>query len=133
VVALLELADRPGTGTNALLLRPPDALPFSFGVGSLALHRTATARVLLPRWYDAPGTALDLDTPPIARRSTRSWPGARRAQRDLAMPMEMLHRIPISRQGARSGITTRLGAGALVLPLFSSRSSHREWSGSRVM
>jgi len=74
VDALLELADRPGvavfapdrhgTGTNALLLRPPAALPFAFGVGSLARHRAAAkARGLLPRWYDAPGTALDLDTP----------------------------------------------------------------------
>lgn len=74
VGAILDLADRPGvavfapdrhgTGTNALLLRPPDALPFAFGVGSLARHRAAAAtRGLLPRWYDAPGTALDLDTP----------------------------------------------------------------------
>jgi len=74
VEALLELADRPdvavfapdrhGMGTNALLLRPPDALPFAFGAGSLARHRAAAAaRGLAPRWYDAPGTALDLDTP----------------------------------------------------------------------
>jgi len=49
--------------TNALLLRPPDALPFAFGVGSLARHRAAEARGLSPRWCDAPGTALDLDTP----------------------------------------------------------------------
>lgn len=74
VEALLDLADRPGVavfapdrhgmGTNALLLRPPDALPFAFGVGSLARHRAAAAaHGLLPRWYDAPGTALDLDTP----------------------------------------------------------------------
>jgi len=74
VEALLDLADRPGVavfapdrhgmGTNAILLRPPDALPFAFGVGSLARHRAAAAaRGLAPRWYDAPGTALDLDTP----------------------------------------------------------------------
>jgi len=74
VAALLALAERPpvavlapdrhGTGTNALLLRPPAALPFAFGVGSLARHRAvARARGLLSRSYDAPGTALDLDTP----------------------------------------------------------------------
>lgn len=74
VAALLDLADRPGvvvfapdrhgTGTNALLLTPPDALPLSFGAGSLARHRAAAgARGLHARWYDAPGTALDLDTP----------------------------------------------------------------------
>ncbi len=74
VTALLDLADRPGVavfapdrhgaGTNALLLAPPDALPFAFGTGSLARHQAAaTARGLHARWYDAPGTALDLDTP----------------------------------------------------------------------
>ena len=74
VTALLALADRPqvavfapdrhGTGTNALLLRPPDALPFAFGPDSLARHRAAAwARGLPSRAYDAPGTALDLDTP----------------------------------------------------------------------
>ncbi|HET8629475.1 MAG TPA: 2-phospho-L-lactate guanylyltransferase [Thermomicrobiales bacterium] len=74
VSALLALADRPGTavlapdrhetGTNALLLRPPAALPFAFGAGSLARHRAlAAARGLAVREYRAPGTALDLDTP----------------------------------------------------------------------
>jgi 2-phospho-L-lactate guanylyltransferase len=74
VTALLALADRPnvavfapdrhGTGTNALLLRPPDGLPFAFGLGSLARYRAAArARALLSRSYDAPGTALDIDTP----------------------------------------------------------------------
>lgn len=74
VATLLDLAeypriavfapDRHGAGTNALLLRPPDALPFAFGAGSLARHRAAAAaRGLLIRHYDAAGTALDLDTP----------------------------------------------------------------------
>lgn len=74
VTALLDLADRPdvavfapdrhGLGTNALLLAPPDALPFAFGEQSLARHRAAALdRGLHTRWYDSPGTALDLDTP----------------------------------------------------------------------
>lgn len=74
VAAILALADHPhiavfapdrhGTGTNALLLRPPDALPFAFGVGSLARHRAAAReRGLVGRAYTSPGTALDLDTP----------------------------------------------------------------------
>ena len=74
VGTLLDLAERPaiaifapdrhGTGTNALLLCPPTALPFAFGAGSLARHRAAAAaRGLLIRYYDAAGTALDLDTP----------------------------------------------------------------------
>lgn len=74
VTALLDLADRPdvavfapdrhGLGTNALLLAPPDALSFAFGEQSLARHRAAASGCgLHTRWYDSPGTALDLDTP----------------------------------------------------------------------
>ena len=56
--------DRHERGTNALLLRPPDAIPFAFGPDSLARHlAAATARGLPVRLYRAPGTALDLDTP----------------------------------------------------------------------
>jgi 2-phospho-L-lactate guanylyltransferase len=55
---------RDGTGTNALLLAPPGALPPRLGPGSLARHlaeaaRAGLAAVLLER----PGLALDVDTP----------------------------------------------------------------------
>jgi 2-phospho-L-lactate guanylyltransferase len=74
IAALLGLAERPGTvvlapdrhgtGTNMLLLHPPDAIPLSFGRDSLARHRAAAqARGLRVRSYDDPATALDLDTP----------------------------------------------------------------------
>lgn len=74
IAALLDLADHPGTvvlapdrhgsGTNLLLLRPPDAIPLAFGRDSLARHRAAAqARGLRLRSYDDPATALDLDTP----------------------------------------------------------------------
>lgn len=33
--------DSNRTGTNALMLRPPDAIPFSFGAGSFEAHRRA--------------------------------------------------------------------------------------------
>jgi 2-phospho-L-lactate guanylyltransferase len=56
--------DRHERGTNALLLRPPDAIPFAFGPDSLARHQAAATALGLPvRLYRAPGTALDLDTP----------------------------------------------------------------------
>ena len=56
--------DRHGCGTNALLLRPPGAIPFAFGPGSLARHLAATAARDLPaRLYRSPGAALDVDTP----------------------------------------------------------------------
>ena len=56
--------DRHGTGTNALLLAPPTAVPPSFGAGSLARHAAlawgagATVRV-----RELPSLGLDVDTP----------------------------------------------------------------------
>ena len=56
--------DRGGQGTNALWLQPPDALPFAFGAGSLARHRSlAYARGLEPALFRAPGTLFDVDLP----------------------------------------------------------------------
>jgi len=56
--------DHTGTGTNALLLAPPDALPFRFGAGSLAHHRAeAAARSLPYATYHAVGIAGDVDSP----------------------------------------------------------------------
>jgi 2-phospho-L-lactate guanylyltransferase len=51
------------TGTNALLLRPPDALPFAFGPGSYGAHlRVARERGLNVRVCELPHLAFDLDT-----------------------------------------------------------------------
>ncbi len=56
--------DRRGTGTNAILLRPPDTLPFHFGADSYRLHREAAeARGLGVRIYRSVGTAHDVDIP----------------------------------------------------------------------
>lgn len=56
--------DQSGTGTNALLLAPPDALPFHFGAGSFARHRAAAeARGLSYAIARTPGIAEDVDTP----------------------------------------------------------------------
>lgn len=56
--------DRHGTGTNALLLDPPDVIEPSFGPGSCARHaalaRAAGAQV---RIVDVPTLAFDVDTP----------------------------------------------------------------------
>ena len=54
--------DKTGRGTNALALRPPDALRFSFGIDSFAKHRAA-AGALPFVVVDRPGLAFDLDTP----------------------------------------------------------------------
>lgn len=57
------VADRHGRGTNALLVSPPDAIPFAFGQDSRAAHlaaaRGAGAAIVE---VDSP-LALDLDLP----------------------------------------------------------------------
>jgi 2-phospho-L-lactate/phosphoenolpyruvate guanylyltransferase len=56
--------DRHGTGTNALLLSPPDAIDPAFGPGSLARHvKAAEATEVSYRVESVPGLALDVDTP----------------------------------------------------------------------
>lgn len=56
--------DRRGEGTNALFLRPADAIPFRFGPGSRRAHAALAATAGLEiREYHASGTALDVDLP----------------------------------------------------------------------
>jgi 2-phospho-L-lactate guanylyltransferase len=51
-------------GTNALLVRPPLALPFRFGPDSLARHAAAAREQGLPlRVYHTPGLERDIDRP----------------------------------------------------------------------
>jgi 2-phospho-L-lactate/phosphoenolpyruvate guanylyltransferase len=60
----LLVPSREGTGTNALLLAPPEALAPALGPGSLARHRAqAEARGLPAPLLARPGLALDVDTP----------------------------------------------------------------------
>jgi 2-phospho-L-lactate guanylyltransferase len=55
---------RHGTGTNALLLRPPGLIPFSFGPDSLSAHcAAARAAGVEPIIYRDERVAFDLDTP----------------------------------------------------------------------
>jgi coenzyme F420-0:L-glutamate ligase/coenzyme F420-1:gamma-L-glutamate ligase len=85
-------------GTNALLLRPPDAVPFLFGPGSFDAHREAAreggARVRVLR---RPALAFDLDTAEDLRRlGVHGEPGPRvgPAQRD-----EGLRVLPVRGMG----------------------------------
>lgn len=56
--------DRAGSGTNALALRPPDAIGFRFGIGSFAEHRAEAEAAGVPLVeVHRPGLAFDLDTP----------------------------------------------------------------------
>lgn len=55
--------DRHGSGTNALVLRPPDAIGFAFGLGSRAAHRSAAERAGVPYIEVGGPLSIDLDTP----------------------------------------------------------------------
>ena len=55
--------DRDEEGTNALVIRPPDALPFAFGPGSYEAHqRAARERRLELGIYDSASVSFDVDT-----------------------------------------------------------------------
>ena len=56
--------DRHGTGTNALLLSPPDAIVPAFGAGSRDRHVEAARQAGVPFGIEElPSIELDLDTP----------------------------------------------------------------------
>jgi 2-phospho-L-lactate/phosphoenolpyruvate guanylyltransferase len=62
--SVLVVPDRHGTGTNALLITPPDAFAPSFGEGSHDRHlEQATAAGLTVESVSVPSLALDVDTP----------------------------------------------------------------------
>jgi 2-phospho-L-lactate guanylyltransferase len=62
--SLLIVPDRHGSGTNALVLDPPDAMKPSFGPGSHARHhRHASAAGVNAQTVEVASLALDLDTP----------------------------------------------------------------------
>jgi 2-phospho-L-lactate/phosphoenolpyruvate guanylyltransferase len=79
--AVTIVADRHGTGTNALVLTPPDAIEPGFGPGSFERH-AERARIAGAAWRVAPlpGLLLDVDTPDdlaalreaLAGRATRT-------------------------------------------------------------
>jgi 2-phospho-L-lactate guanylyltransferase len=62
--AVVIVPDRHGTGTNALVLSPPDAIEPSFGPGSFERHMAAAEAADFPhRVEQLRALALDVDTP----------------------------------------------------------------------
>jgi 2-phospho-L-lactate/phosphoenolpyruvate guanylyltransferase len=62
--SVLIVPDRHGTGTNALVLTPPDALPPSFGPGSRERHSASAEQSgIAHQVLEIPTLALDVDTP----------------------------------------------------------------------
>jgi 2-phospho-L-lactate guanylyltransferase len=61
---VIIVPDRHGTGTNALLLTPPDVLASSFGPGSCRRHvRLAEEAEIEHEVLEVPSLAIDIDTP----------------------------------------------------------------------
>ncbi len=61
--SVVIVPDRHGTGTNALLLTPPDVIAPSFGPDSLARHRALAAAAGVPATVAHPASLLlDIDT-----------------------------------------------------------------------
>ena len=57
-------SDRPGTGTNALVVSPVGAIPYLYGEGSFAAHLKAAESVgLALNVVRRPGLSFDIDTP----------------------------------------------------------------------
>ncbi len=75
--------DRHGTGTNALVLSPPEAIRPSFGEGSRERHVVAARESGVPYAVESlPSLALDLDTPAdIIALATELASGRDRAKR----------------------------------------------------
>jgi 2-phospho-L-lactate guanylyltransferase len=92
--AVVIAPSRDGTGTNAILRRPPDLFPSHFGPNSLAKHlseaRQAGAEC---RIIHLPRIALDIDDP-----------------EDLAVLMEQGQITPIHQMLAEMRINERLKA-----------------------
>ncbi len=61
--SVLIVPDRHGTGTNGLLLTPPDALPSSFGPDSRKRHEAeAAAANVESEVVEVPSLGMDVDT-----------------------------------------------------------------------
>ncbi|MGR8950305.1 MAG: 2-phospho-L-lactate guanylyltransferase [Gammaproteobacteria bacterium] len=58
------VADRHGTGTNGVVVRPVNLMPFQFGEGSFQRHTQAANELgVTVEVLSLPGMSLDIDTP----------------------------------------------------------------------
>jgi 2-phospho-L-lactate guanylyltransferase len=75
--SIVIVPSRDGTGTNAILRRPPDLFPSHFGPGSLAKHlaEAATAKAAC-RVIELHRVALDIDDPSDVSEFIRRGQGA---------------------------------------------------------
>ena len=87
---------RDGTGTNAILRRPPDLFPSHFGPGSFRKHLAEAERAgVACRVLDLPRIALDIDDPADLRELL---------SHDIAPPLrELLRRLQVEERLQRMG------------------------------
>jgi 2-phospho-L-lactate/phosphoenolpyruvate guanylyltransferase len=107
-VPVTIVPDRHGTGTNALLLAPPDAIAPSFGPGSFDRHVAAAAEAGLEHAVQPlPSLAFDVDTPEdladlsveLERRRGRA-PSTRGALRQLGRSQARASATRVARASA---------------------------------
>jgi 2-phospho-L-lactate guanylyltransferase len=95
------VADRHGTGTNALVLTPPAAIAPAFGPGSLERHvRLAEEAGVAHRVVTVPSLEHDVDTPEdlaalrdvlsgVRGRGQRTWGALHQIDHCRAAPVEV--------------------------------------------
>jgi 2-phospho-L-lactate guanylyltransferase len=89
---VLIVSDHMNRGTNALLLRPPAAIPMRFGSNSAARHLAAARARQIPCLVQRHvGLGLDVDTPEDVQR-LQELPGNSHAQR-LLTRLEIAERM----------------------------------------
>jgi 2-phospho-L-lactate guanylyltransferase len=109
-LAVAIVPDRHLTGTNALLLSPPDAIEPSFGPGSLARHTAAAEAAGLDYSVEKlPSLMLDVDTP----EDLAALRAALQARRGHAPSTRgALQQLERSKASTRAARTAPLGASA---------------------
>ncbi len=100
--------DRHGTGTNALLLSPPDAIAPSFGPGSFERHGALASQAGVASTVEASSSlALDVDTPEDLEELTRELAHLRR---HAPMTRGALRQLDRARDSAQPPAPARSGA-----------------------
>jgi 2-phospho-L-lactate/phosphoenolpyruvate guanylyltransferase len=95
--------DRHGTGTNALVLSPPDAIDPSFGPDSLARHVAAAEGAGVPhRVQEVASLGLDVDTPADLSALAAALDGARGQAPSTRGALSQLERAGAWSTGARA-------------------------------
>ena len=101
-LACAIVPDRHGTGTNALLLAPPDALEPSFGPGSLERHlQAARATGLEHRVVEVPSLLHDVDTPEDLEALAVALEGRRAVAPRTRGALRQFERLQAPRGGGR--------------------------------